>query len=105
MMTSSDESLEEFHKIAPEICRCVGWNGVTDKPLEIVDRAIRLGCEKVQLFKPYYSKEMIDKAHAHGIRCNVFWSDEPEEAQKFFDMGIDVILSNNYLQIANLIHK
>ena len=44
---------------------------------------------------------MIDKAHAHGIRCNYFYSDEPAEADKLLDMGIDTILTNNFLQISN----
>lgn len=101
-MTGNDVVMEQLHRLAPEIVRCVG--GGNDR-WGIVDRAIAMGCEKVQLVKGAFNQEMIDKAHAHGIRCNVFWSDEPEEAQKFFDMGIDVILSNNYLQIANLIHK
>ena len=66
---------------------------------KIVDRAIEWKCCKVQLFKPYFDQEMIDKAHANGIRCNVFWSDDPAEAAKFFDMGVDTILTNDYLAI------
>jgi len=46
---------------------------------------------------------MIDKAHAHGIICNVFWSDDPDEARQFLDMGIDTILSNDYLAISNAV--
>ena len=45
---------------------------------------------------------MIDRAHANGIFCNVFWSDDPTEAAKFFDMGIDTILTNNYLTVARV---
>ena len=46
---------------------------------------------------------MIDKAHQHGIMCNVFWSDDPEEPKQFLDMGIDTILSNDYFTIANTV--
>ena len=70
-----------------------------------MERAIELGAEKVQLFKPYYNREMVEKAHAHGIRCNVFWSDDPEETKQFLAMGIDTILSNDYLIIANTVKK
>ena len=52
-----------------------------------------------------FNQEMIDKAHEHGILCNVFWSDDPEETKRYLDMGIDVILSNNYLQIANTVKE
>ncbi|MBQ1262886.1 MAG: hypothetical protein IIX89_01190, partial [Oscillospiraceae bacterium] len=67
----------------------------------IVDRAIELGCKKVQLFKPYFNQEMIDKAHENGIRCNVFYADDADEAKKYLEMGIDTILTNDYLYIKN----
>ena len=105
MMTSSDKCLEEFHQVAPNICRCVGWNGVKDKPLEIVDRAIKLNCEKVQLFKPYFNQESVDKAHQNGILCNVFWADDPKEAAEYIRMGIDTILTNDYLQVSNAVRS
>ena len=35
-------------------------------------------------------------ARAAGLRVNVFWSDDPEEAKKFLDMGVDTILTNDY---------
>lgn len=103
MMTISDTCSKRFHEIAPDIHRCVGWNGVTDRPCEIVDRAIALGCEKVQLYKPYFDQAAIDKAHAHGILCNVFWADDPDEACRYLDMGIDTILTNDYLRVANAV--
>ena len=59
----------------------------------------------MQLFKPYFNQEMIDKAHAHGIICNVFWSDDPAEAQEFLDMGIDVILTNDYNRISQVVAR
>lgn len=71
-----------------------------DVPWQIVDRAIKYGCKKVQLFKPYFNQEMINKAHENGIKCNVFWSDDSEEAKKFLNMGIDTILTNDYNSIS-----
>ena len=65
--------------------------------------ANELGAKKVQLFKPYYNKEMIDKAHEHGILCNVFWSDDEDETKMFLDMGIDTILTNDYNLISQVI--
>lgn len=101
MMTTSDKALREFHEIAPEIARCVGFDGVKDDMLRMPNRAIALGCEKVQLFKPYFDQTSVDYAHQHGILCNVFWSDDPEEAREFRRMGIDCILTNDFLQIKN----
>lgn len=94
LMLVSDMQIKQFKAYAPDIPICVGH--LHDRPWEIVDRAIEFGCEKVQLFKPYFNKEMIDKAHSNGIRCNVFWSDDPEETKEFLDMGIDTILTNDY---------
>ena len=77
--------------------------GGGDERWKIVDRAIELGINKVQLFKPYFNKEMIDKAHANGIRCNVFWSDDAEETKDFLEMGIDTILTNDYNRISQVV--
>lgn len=101
-MSGNDEALKKSKKLYPEIAVCVGAGKA---PWDMVERAIDIGAEKVQLFKPYFNQQMINKAHEHGIRCNVFWSDEPEEAQKFIDMGIDCILTNDYLSIKNALKK
>ena len=44
-------------------------------------------------------REIIEQAHANGIVCNMFWSDDAEEAKEFLDMGIDTILTNEFLKI------
>lgn len=100
-MLETDVQIKQFKAYAPEIPVCVGH--LSDRPWEIVDRAIEFNCEKVQLFKPYITREMIDKAHKHGIKCNVFWSDDPEEAKDFLSMGVDTILTNDYLLISRCI--
>ena len=89
-------------EVAPDIARCMGAG---DDPKNIVENAIEFGCTKVQLFKPYYSKEMIEKAHANGIRCNIFWSDSPDEAVRFLELGADTILSNDYYIVADAVRK
>ena len=95
-MSGNDAVLKQFKRLAPDIALCVGENS---RHFEIVNRAIELGIDRVQLFKPYFNTEMIQKAKQHGIKLNVFWSDEPEEARRFLDMGIDCILTNDYLNI------
>lgn len=101
-MTVSDKCHCEFHEIAPDIRRCVGWDGNKD-PLSMPKRAAALGAEKIQLFKPYFDQSSFDLAKEYGILCNVFWSDDPEEACRFIDMGADTILSNDYLRVANAV--
>ena len=99
-MTTNDEIIKRVMEYAPDLRVCVGWDGNED-PLSMVKRAIALGAYKVQLFKPYFNKESVDLAHANGILCNVFWSDDPEEARRYREMGIDTILTNDYLAIKN----
>lgn len=102
-MLETDTQIRQFKGYAPEIPVCVGH--LKARPWEIVDRAIALGCEKVQLFKPYFNQEMIRKAHEHGIKCNVFWSDDPKETREFLDMGIDTILTNDYNLISQCVER
>ena len=101
-MCGNDNVLTLAKELAPDICCCCGGG---DAPWDIVDRAIKIGCEKVQLFKPYFNQEMIDKAHVNGIRCNVFWSDDEKETQEFLDMGIETILTNDYNIISQIVKK
>lgn len=102
-MLETDMQIKQFKEYAPDISVCVGH--LEERPFAIVDRAVELGCEKVQLFKPFFNKEMIDKAHKHGIICNVFWSDDPSETKEFLDMGIDTILTNDYNLISQCVKK
>ena len=80
---------------APEIARCMGSEPDMDK-LQIVDRAIKYNCQKVQFSQAYYSQELIDRAHAHNIKCNYFYTDNPERTKELLAMGIDTVLTNNY---------
>ncbi len=99
-MTTSDKMLKRVMEYAPDIAVCVGFDG-NKEPMSIVDRAIALGAKKVQLFKPYFTEETVKKAHAHGILCNVFYADDPDEALRYRQMGIDTILTNDLLAIQN----
>jgi glycerophosphoryl diester phosphodiesterase len=104
-MTTSDDIIRKVMEYAPDLKICVGWDGNKDA-MSMVDRAIELGAYKIQLFKPYFNQETVDKAHAHGIHCNVFWADDPDEAIRYLDMGIDTILTNDYLTVYNAVkHK
>jgi len=98
-MLETDAMLRQFGAYAPDIPRCVGHDG--RQPWAIVDRAIETGAEKVQFYEKFITKELIDKAHAHGIRCNYFFSDDPVAAQTYLDMGGDTLLTNNYQVIAH----
>ena len=93
-MSENTAIQKQLAAIAPDIPRCMGHD--TREPNRIVERAIAHGCKMVQLFKPHFSKETVDKAHAAGIRCNVFYANDAEEAKRYFEMGIDTVLTDDY---------
>ena len=97
--------LEMAKKYAPDIPRCAGGGPTPETRWDIVDRAIATDCRMVQFFKPCYSKELVDKAHAHGIICNVFWSDDVNETRELLEMGMDTILTNDYHLIAEEVKR
>jgi len=101
-MSGNDHVLEQMKALAPHIRRCVG--GGKD-PWGMVERAEKYGCCKIQLVKGKFDQAMIDRAKEKGIILNVFWSDDAEETRRFLDMGIDVILTNDYQQIAEAVRE
>jgi len=95
LVCGNDPVTEQLLRIAPDISVVCSGGGTTERRWQIVERAIRYGCKKLQFHKDCMTRGMIEKAHAHGIRCNVFWSDDPEETKQFLEMGVDTILANN----------
>lgn len=103
-VTGDDTLLERLQREYHEITRCCG-GGSGKKRWEIVERAIKFGCKKLQFMKGYITQEMVDKARANGIVTNVFWSDEAQETEVFLNMGIDVILTNDYNRVSQVVAK
>lgn len=66
----------------------------------IVAHALRFGCKRLQFNKLFLTKAMIDQAHAHGLHCNLFWSDDPDEGRGYLALGIDTLLTNDYAVMA-----
>ena len=97
----SDAVMETALRTAPEITRCMG--AFPDPPNQI-ERAIKYQCRKVQLFAPFYDDKMIAKAKQAGLICNLFFCDTPEDVAKHLASGIDTILTNDYLSIAQQVH-
>ncbi len=83
-------------RMAPDITRdCIEG----DSNYTIVEDALRYGCKKLQFIKLFLTQKMIDEAHKHGIVCNMFWADDPDEALAYHGLGIDTILTNNFLNV------
>ena len=102
VICGDDNFLEKLRKIDSEIFLCLAAKFETKK---MIERAKRLNCKKVQIVKEHLKPDMIEQAHKNGIKCNMFWSDEEEEAVEFLKKGIDTILTNDYLKIAQVVKK
>ncbi|MFC1454103.1 glycerophosphodiester phosphodiesterase family protein [Verrucomicrobiota bacterium] len=90
-LAGGKDVLEWSRRLAPEIERCC-LEGQRDG--SIVDNAIAFECRRVQFWNPNFDKEKIERAHAQGILCNLFYADKPEEADALYAQGIDAILTN-----------
>lgn len=93
-ITGEGDVLETALSMAPQIKRCCLEGHMN---YSIVENALRYQCSRVQFCKLFLTEAMIAKAHANGLVCNLFWCDDPQEAKRFFEMGIDVVLTNDYL--------
>ena len=89
-------------ELAPDIPRCMS---AAPDPAKIVERAIAWHCDHVQLYRQWIKQKVIDLAHPHGIRCNYFYCDKPEEVARYRKMGVDTILTNNYLAVSLALDK
>ncbi len=95
--SGNTEMLLRMREILPNAGYCMGAHGGN---AAMVEAAIENKLDKVQFVKDSpYSKEMVNRCHEHGIKCNMFWSDDPEEARRFLEMGFDTILTNDYQRI------
>ncbi|MBE7046893.1 MAG: hypothetical protein E7396_05695 [Ruminococcaceae bacterium] len=101
-MTGDEKLIQKLKSLAPDIAICCGAGG---DAWGIVDKAIRNGCKKLQFFKDQFDQGMIDKAKANGIICNAFFADDEEKAIRYLRMGIDTILTNDYLKISNIVKE
>ena len=101
-MSGQNSLLERLEREFPNIPRCCGGG---DGKWQIVDRALTFHCKRVQFVHGYVTKQMVDKAHSHGLICNIFYSDDEEQTRKYLDMGIDVILTNDYNATAQIVSE
>jgi len=87
--------LEWAARVAPDVARCclAGFDcGAT-----MLDAALEHGCTRVQFWNPHLTPADIERAHANGILCNLFFGDRPDtpdEAVRLCRLGIDAVLTN-----------
>lgn len=87
----SEDVLAEAVRYDPEIERACLI--AQDKPEVLLQKAEAYECRRVQ-FSRSVTAEECRRAHDAGLVCNLFYSDEPEDAERYVDLGIDVVLTN-----------
>ena len=88
----SPRELAWMEKIAPEIPR-VAIQLPRDE-VGIFETAKAYHCVGVQFWLGMFDQQLIDKLHQNDIFCNLYYADDAENYQKYFDMGIDTLLTN-----------
>lgn len=64
------------------------------KTEDIYALATKYECSRVQFWLGMFDKALIDKLHGAGIKCNLFYADSAEDYTRYFNMGIDTLLTN-----------
>ena len=98
----SSSELEWMEKVAPEIPRTAIQ--LPKDTVEIYEMATKYHCTGVQFWLGMFDEALIEKMHAAGIRCNLYYADTPEDYDKYFAMGIDTLLTNR-MDLANKYRK
>ena len=88
----SPAELAWMQKVAPDVPRTAIQ--LPKDQMGIFEMAQTYGCTRVQFWLGMFDEALIDKLHEAGILCNLFYADTPEDYQKYFDMGIDTLLTN-----------
>ena len=88
----SPNELAWMEKAAPEIKRVAIQ--LPGDEIGIYDMAKTYHCSGVQFWLGMFDEALIAKLHNDGIWCNLFYADDAENYQKYFDMGVDTLLTN-----------
>ena len=87
----TESSLQMALEYAPEVSRaCLVRQGDSSESIAIAER---YGCRRIQ-FAREVTGPQIRRAQDVGLICNLFWSDDPEDAMRYIRDGIDVILTD-----------
>lgn len=63
-------------------------------PVAILERALRLSAEAINPDVRLVTEELVEQAHANGLRVYPYTADEPEEMARLLDCGVDGIITN-----------
>jgi len=99
--TDTAAIMEAAMEIAPEVQRCTLSNEVGEVFMDkVLDMAEKYQCTRLQTMACYYTPEVIERAKGLGLKCNLFYADDPDTAKEWLAKGIECILTDNYLVVS-----
>ena len=102
LTSASVDTLKRVRKYAPSLPICVEWDG-SSVPASVLKHAIALGARKIQLSASCLDQEIVKSAHENGVRCSLIYTDSPDRAKAYLEMGVDTLLTEDCLTLANII--
>ena len=89
---ASPAELYWMQKLAPDIPRCAIQ--LPGDEIGIEEMADTYGCSRVQFWLGMFDEGTIERLHAKGVHCNLFYADTAADYEKYFVMGVDTLLTN-----------
>lgn len=85
------ERLREARQLNPDLRLGALW---ADPPPDACEQAIDMGAEAIHIQHLNIDAQLVQKAHAHGLKIRAWNPDTVEEIQRVVDLGVDAIGSN-----------
>ncbi len=101
-LTGDAGVVKSAFRTAPELRRCLISR---EAPERAVAEAVRWKCAKIQFPAAGATAKAIGAAHARGLRCRVPGSDEPDEALRLFERGVDTVLTGRFPVLSAALRK
>lgn len=93
-IAGNQEVLAAALETCPHIPRCF-IQGRKDTDMgKVFQIAQELRCERIQFFKGYYEVQDLQACLDLGFITNLYWADEPGEAEQGFENGVIGLLTN-----------
>jgi glycerophosphoryl diester phosphodiesterase len=85
------DRLRESGQLNPNLRLGALW---PNPPDDACEQAIDMGAEAIHIQHQNIDTQLIQKAHAHGLKIRAWNPDTVEEIQRVIDLGVDAIGSN-----------
>ena len=85
------DRLRKARQLNPDLRLGALW---ANPPPDVCEQAIDMGAEAIHIQHLNIDPQLVEKAHAHGLKIRAWNPDTTEEIQRAIDLGVDAIGSN-----------